>query len=427
MNLTFRPNALEYSARALVGSVRRVQRHRLATSLLGLLLILVVGSSYLTLGALNFNPFVSQYRVRVELDQSGGLLPGQDVTMRGVRIGRVDSVEVAGDKVVAVAAIDTTIEIPASGNVRTAALSAAGEQFLDFVPDTDRGPYLRDGSVVTSDHTSSPVPLSSMLEALSGTLAQIAPEQLRAIMDELGVSAAGPDKLADIIDGGIFMVSALDGVLPQTVSLLHNSKVVLTTLGSTAPELRETAADLSTTLGGVARMSGGFQELVNLAPDTLTTMDAIIAQNSPTMVQLLGNLVTVAQMTHLRVAAFEEFFFPKQRAGSTLDAVASAFHDDGVWALASIYPRYQCDYGVPRRPGTVPDYPEPYLYVDCPNPDPNLLPRGARNAPRPPGWNTPILPPGADPLTTADPTPTGPLTIPTPFGGGRPPSYVPPR
>lgn len=426
--MSARGAAVERPARILVGTVDRVRRYRTTTSLLGLLLVLLTGSGYLLFGALDINPFAAQYRIRVELRESGGLLPGQDVTLRGVRVGEVDSVEVAGGKVVAVAAIDERIRIPATGRVRTAALSAAGEQYLDFLPDTDIGPYLQPGAVVTQDRTSSPVPLSTMLEGLSGILAQADPEQLRAISGELGVDAAGPEKLAALIDGGFFMISTLDGVLPQTVNLLRNSRTVLGTIAETAPSLRDTAAGLSTTMGGIAAMTGGFEHLVTRTPETLAAIDTLMAQNGPTMVQLLGELTTVAQMANPRVPAFEEFFFPKQRSGSALDAMATAFHDGKIWALASIYPRYQCDYQVPRAPGPVPDYPEPYLYSDCTDPDPTLLPRGARNAPRPPGVSPlPVVPPGAHPLDTADPTPSGPLTIPTPYGGPYTPTYVPPN
>ncbi|MET7770043.1 MlaD family protein [Nocardia sp. NPDC005366] len=414
-------------AGAVVHTVRVIRDHSLATSVVGLAAILIAGSGYLTVGALDFDPFDSTYRVRVELGQSGGLLPGQDVTLRGVRVGTVESVDVAGDKVVALASIDSSVRIPDSGQVRAAALSAAGEQHLDFLPDTESGPYLTDGSVVRADRTSSPVPLSRMLESLSSTLIQVDPEKLHAITTELGVSANGPDKLGDIVDGGIFMISTLDSVLPQTVGLIRNSKVVLTLLDDSEVGLRETATDLSSTLAGVSRMTGGFEELVNRTPDTFAAMDAIIAQNSPTMVQLLGNLATVGQMTYLRIPAFREFFWPRQRGGSTLDAISSAFHDGGVWALASIYPRYQCDYDVPRRAGSLPNFPAPYLYSDCTDPDPTLLPRGARNAPRPPGWNAPVLPPGADPAATADPPPTSKHTIATPFGGVDAPNYVPPN
>ncbi|UGT61629.1 MlaD family protein [Nocardia asteroides] len=399
-------------ARLLVGAVRRAHRQRLALSLAGLLAILAGSAAYLGIGTLRMEPFDEPYRVRVELAQSGGLLPGQDVTLRGVRVGKVESVEVAGDRVVAVAAIGERDRIPAAGLVRVAALSAAGEQYLDFQPSTNDGPYLADGAVITADRTATPVPLADMLESLSGTLAQIDPERLAAISRELGVSQGGPDKLAAIIDGGTFLVSTLDTVLPQTVNLLHNSRVVLATLGS--PALGSTAADLAVTAGGLGAMTGGYQQLLAQTPPMLTTVDAVLAQNSPTMVQLLGDLVTVSQVAYTRIPAMEEFFFPQQRAGSALDAVASAFHDGGVWALASIYPRYACDYGTPRRPGSVPDYAPPYLNAQCP--DPTLIPRGAANVPRPPNDPVPADPPG-DPLQTADPPPVGPQSIPTPYGG----------
>lgn len=408
---------LEPPARVLVGTVRQLSRHRLLTSCVGLLLVLVVGVGYLLLGSLQLDPFRSQYQVRVELAQSGGLLPDQDVTLRGVRVGRVRSVAVDGDKVIAVATIRSGVRIPVGGDVRVASLSAAGEQFLDFLPSTESGPYLSDGDVVSQDRTSTPVTLATMLASMSGTLAQLDPAAIEAIRHELGASSAAPEKLAAIVDGGMFMLSTLDSVLPQTVSLLHNSKAVLITLGDVAPGLQATAANLSQTMAGVGSMTGGYQTLVDNTPGALAAVDKIIANNSPTMVQLLGNLTTTSQMAYLHVPALQEFFFPQQRTGSALDAITSAMHDGGVWAMVSPYPRYSCDYDLPRDAGTIPDFPEPFLHARCTNPDPSVLPRGAANAPRPLGDNTATSPPGVDPLQRADPTPTGPPTIPQTYGG----------
>ncbi|GGN99702.1 MlaD family protein [Nocardia rhizosphaerihabitans] len=416
MTETFRRSVWEGPAALLVGVVRRAHHYRVVVSLLGLFTILGGACGHLLFNTLDIDPLSQPYRVRVELDRSGGLLPGQEVTLRGVRVGRIDSVAVAGEVVVVIAAIDENVRIPTSGQVRAAALSAAGEQYLDFVPAGNDGPYLTDGALITADRTSTPVPMSDMLESLSGTLSQIDPARLAAISRELGVGQAGPDKLAAIIDGGTFLISTLDTTLPHTVNLLRNSRVVLATLHDGQNALRSTSTNLSATLGGVSSMTAGFEQLVAQTPPLLTALDTILAENSPTMVQLLGNLVTVSQVAYSRIPALNEFFFPQQRAGSALDAVTSAFHDGGVWALASIYPRYACDYNVPRRAGSIPDYADPYLHADCTDPDPTLMPRGARNAPRP--VDDPVPPPPVDdPFQTADPSPTGPLTIPTPYGG----------
>ncbi|WP_084525301.1 MlaD family protein [Nocardia vaccinii] len=419
---------LEHVLGLVVTVVTRLFRHRIAVSWAALFLTLILGASYLVFGALEINPLVSQYRVQVHLAQSGGLLAGRDVTVRGQRVGRVVSVELtAGGGVVAVAAIDGGTRISERSSVYVAALSAAGEQYLDFSPTSTRGPYLRDGSVIGTTQTSTPVTLAQLLDDLNGTIVQVDPAKIESIVHELGAGSAAPEKLASIIDGGVFLITTLGSVLPQTVSLLHNSEIVLDTVHDLGPGLRATAGELDRTLAGVEARTGGFKRLVDITPSTLTAMDQIIADNSPTMVQLLGNLVTVTQMAYLHAPAMRELFFPKQRQGSAADAVRSVFHDGGVWALASIYPRKECDYNLPNPPITEPSFPEPFLYADCDDQDPALLPRGARNAPRPPGDDTAHRPHGVDPRATADPTPHDRLSIPMPFGGAPAPSYVPPK
>ncbi|MEV6336693.1 MlaD family protein [Nocardia vinacea] len=418
---------VESAASVALAVTDRLVRHRLVISLIALVATLIVGATYVVFGSLELNPFASTYQIRVHLAQSGGLLPDRDVTVRGVRVGRVTSVDLVDGQVVAVASIEAGARIPTDSTVRVAGLSPAGEQYLDFAPATSSGPYLAAGAVIGADRTTVPVQLAQLLGDLTGTIAQLDPDKLQAIVHELGASSAAPEKLAAIIDGGAFMITTLGAVLPQTVSLLRNSEVVLGTARDLGPGLAITAADLERTLAGVNSMTGGFETLLDTAPEMLRTMDQIIADNSPTMVQLLGNLATVAQMSYVHVPAMNDLFFPTHRAGSAADALGTAFHDGAVWAIASIYPRKQCDYNLPRLPITLANHPEPYLYAYCTDPDQTLVPRGARNAPRPPGDDTAHPPAGVDPLTTADPTPQGPLSIPTPYGGAPVPAYVPPK
>ncbi|MGN5238138.1 MlaD family protein [Rhodococcus sp. SJ-3] len=425
--MTEKMSVTDRMAAPVVGAVRTGYRHRLGLSLTALATTLVLGIVYLVFGVFELNPADRKIQVQVHFDQSGGILPDRDVTLRGVPVGRVTAVDLTDDGVVAVASIDSQTKIPQGAEVRVAGLSLAGEQYLDFRPSTDDGPYLTDGAVISTADTSTPVPLSDLMHNLDGMLAQIDPAEVQVIVEELGVSPEAPEKLSDIIDGGTFLISTLDSVLPQTVSVLNTSKVVLNTLAEGSPGMQTTSANLSTLLQGVESMDAGFRTFVDNAPATLGALDSIVADNSPTMVQLLGNLATVSQMAYVRVPALQEFFFPTERDGSTLEAIGSAFHDGGIWAYVNLYPRYTCDYDLPRRPPAVPDFPEPYLYTYCNNPDPSVLIRGARNAPRPPGEEgEAALPPGADPARTADPTPIGPLSVPLTYGGP-PDEYIYPR
>ncbi|MBH0119402.1 MCE family protein [Rhodococcus sp. CX] len=403
---------LEGPARALVTGVRYASAHRLGLSVAALALTLVLGVTYLIFGVFHLDPADRKIHVRVNLGDSGGLLPDRNVTLRGVPVGRVTSVELTDEGVVAVAAIDSSAQIPVGGEVRVAGLSLAGEQYLDFRPASDGGPFLVDGAEIAVGETSTPVPLSTLMGNLDGMLAQIDPDTVRTIVDELGMSAEGPDKLADIVDGGTFLISTLASVLPQTVSVLNTSKVVLGTLSDSAAGLAATSRNLSATLEGIESKDAGFRQFVDGAPATLQSVDTLFADNSPTMVQLLGNLATTAQMAYLRVPALHEFFFPATRGGSTLDALGTAFRDGGIWAFVNIYPRYSCDYDLPRQSPALSNFPEPYLHTYCPNPDPSTLVRGARNAPRPAGEEGGYAPPpGVDPLQQADPTPMGPLSL----------------
>ena len=390
-------------------------RRRMWLSTLGLVMTLVVGAAYVMVGALRVRPFDSAYQVTIQLPESGGLLPNQDVTLRGVAIGRVQSLAITPAGVNAVATVRSDVRIPSSSPVRVSGLSPAGEQYIEFAPDSDAGPYLHDGSVVAQNKTSVPVSLADVLAHADGMLKQVDPAKLELIKKELSLSNEGPQKMADIIDGGTFLLSTLDSVLPQTTSVLRTSRVVLTMAADKNAGLKTATGNLDRTFTGANKMLDGYRKFVDQTPQTLSATDNLFTDNSDTMVGLLTSMATASQLLYVRVPALNALF-PNYR-GSLLDAWGTVMHDHGLWATADIYPRYACDYGTPRRPASSADYPEPYLYTYCRDDDPAVLIRGAKNAPRPAGDDTAGPPPGADLGATTDPTPRGRYTIPTPYGG----------
>ncbi|MBU9766632.1 MCE family protein [Mycobacterium sp. TNTM28] len=397
----------------VVRLVRFGYRRKAWLSAGALVLTLVVASAYLLIGALRVKPFGSTYRLTVQLPESAGLLPNQDVTLRGVRVGRVERLDITGSGVNAVVNVDSAVQIPRSSQVRVSGLSPAGEQYIDFTASSAQGPFLTDGSVIAEGTV--PVSLAQLLADADGALAQVDVDKLELIRRELSLSSAGPRKLADIIDGGTFLLSTLDSVLPETASMLRTSRVVFTLAADKNAGIEVASDNLSSTFDGINRMRDGFRRLTNETPGALNSVDNLFVDNSDTMVQLLGSLATTSQLLYVRVPALHALF-PNYRT-SVLDAIGSVMHDNGLWATGEIYPRYTCDYGTPRRPPSAADYPEPFMYTYCRNDHPGVLVRGAKNAPRPAGDDTAGPPPGADLGRTTDPTPKGRYTIPTPYGG----------
>ncbi|WP_102144455.1 MlaD family protein [Mycobacterium hubeiense] len=422
--MTASRNPVEWAARLVVDAVKAVASRRLLVSAVALALALVVAFAYIAIGGLRINPARKTIAVRVLLPESGGLLPNQDVTLRGIPVGRVRSVTVTQDGVEAVASINADAPIPKDSPVRVSGLSAAGEQYLDFRPEHANGPYLSDGTVIGEGQATIPVTLPRIIDDSRGALAQLDEKKLTALFSEVRVSREGPEKLAGLFDGVIFLSSTLHGVLPETVNLVQDMQSVATTLSDVNAGLRQTSVNLQNVLGGVNKMDGGFRTLVDRGQGQLADVDNFIADNRENMVQLLGNLTTLGQLLYLRTPALQALWNPEHE--SLIDRLNTTIRDGGIWLIGDIYPKYRCDYNIPRLPPAQADFPEPYLYTYCDNPDPSVLIRGARNAPRPPGDDTAGPPPGHDPNAKTDPTPNyPPYTLPTEYGGPQLPAWVP--
>ena len=402
-------------ANVVVGVVKAGHRHRAWLSAMALLLTLVVGVSYLLLGALRWNPFRDTYRVTLQLPASGGLLPNQDVTLRGVPIGKVEKLVVGPGGVNAQVRLNSVVKLSESSKARVSGLSAAGEQYIDFDGGDGKAPFLANGTSVAMGRTEVPVTLADLLAHSDGMLKQVDTDKLEIIKRELSLSKDGPQKLTDIIDGGTYLLSTLDGVLPQTTRLLNTSRITLQLVADKNAGMKVATANLGEVLGGVNRMTGGFRTLTDQAPKAFGAVDNLFTDNSATMVQLLGDLTTASELLYVRVPALNALF-PGYR-GSLFDSLSTVVHDGAFWVNGDIYPRYACDYGTPRQPPASADFPEPFKYTYCRDDDPAVLIRGAKNAPRPGGDDTAGPPPGADLGARTDPSPEGRYSIPTPYGG----------
>lgn len=409
-------NTLNSLVALVIRLVKAVASRKVLLSLVGLVLTAVIAFGYIAIGGLRVNPLHRTMSVRIMLPESAGLLANQDVTVRGIPVGRVEAVNLTDHGVEAVASINSSAHIPADSPVRVSGLSAVGEQYLDFRPAGGGGPYLADGAVISGKQATIPVTLPQIIDHSRGALAQLDADKLGKMFNELHVSKDGAGKLAAILDGGSLLANTVDSVLPQTVSMIRSTRVVFATVADVGPGLRDTTKDLKQVLAGVNRMDGGFRTLVEHGEPQLASLDNLIADNRQNIVQLLGNLTTVSQIIYQRIPALEYLWRPDR--DPFIDRFSAMLHDGGIWAIGDLYPKYRCDYKLPPHSPSDASFPEPYKYTYCDDQDPALLVRGARNAPRPPGDDTAGPPPGYDPRAVTDKTPYYPgYTIQTPYGG----------
>lgn len=374
-------------------------RNRIAVANLGLVLVLLFGSGYLAVAVMRLDLLPDRtYAVTVQLRNSGGLAANNDVTFRGSRIGKVAEVRVSGDGVAAVAEIESGVRIPVGGTVAVGRLSAAGEQYLDFRPDTEGGPYLGDGSMVDVSRTDTPVPVQSLLVNLSGLIGSLNPERLTVIVDELDRALrGGPDRLRNMVSGISQALAGLDGMLPQTQQLIRNLQVIASTTSLAQPDLTTLTTGAGALFRQLAAADQEVRDFLDLAPGQLATLGGFIEETQDPITNLVTNFVAITRAAKLRAPAIAALF-PALREGS--EALGIPAHDGAFHTLVDPWPRPTCDYDtIPVVPTLTSTDTRVRLYNYCVTDNPALQIRGSANAPRP---NVPDNGSGPPPGVTGD-------------------------
>lgn len=386
----------------------RMFRSKIALANIGLVSVLLLGGGYLVVEIMRVSPLRRDIAVTVNMDVSGGLQPGNDVTFRGYRVGKVSSIDLTEKGIVARAVIDANYHIPANGRVSVQALSGAGEQYIDFRPETDNGPYLTDGSVIESRSVSTPTPVSTVLDNSSALISQVDPAKFGKILNELDVAlSGGPDQLRGIVNAISVLSVGMDNLLPQTKSLLTSLRTIAGTTAQAQPDLATLTRNSATIFRQTAAADQELQRFLDQAPGQLASIGATVSRNSDPMTNLAQNLSAITRASQVRKNALA-LFLPRLALG--LNALAVPVRDGEFNTVLDIWLRPTgCRYDTEiYPPSKVQDSRVP-LWNYCQSVAPGLLIRGAPNAPRPPGPNNGAgMKPGVDPRAKSFPvgTPT---------------------
>ncbi|MGW2662610.1 MlaD family protein [Nocardia tengchongensis] len=378
-----------------------VSRHKNLVSNAALVLILLVGASYLAISVMRVNPLRETYTVTVNLDRSGGLQAGNDVTLRGYRVGKVNDITLIdnGAAIAATAEIDKKYSIPADTVVAVGALSGAGEQYIDFRPNTEQGPFLHNGSLVQFDpaKVKTPTPVWSVLDNASALIAQVDPDKFSVILTELDTAlSGGPDQLRSLIDAISIATNGLDNLLPQTTNLLKNLQVISGTTALAQPDLGTLTRNSSVLFNQFNDANAELQKILEQAPGQMRDLGAVLDRTADPMTSLATNFAAITKAAQLRAPALRALF-PSLVIGTSAMGVPA--HDGEFYTIIDIWPRAFCDYATKKvRPDVATENTIPRWAGYCPNPTQDQQIRGSGNAPRPDVPNNGALPPaGADP------------------------------
>jgi phospholipid/cholesterol/gamma-HCH transport system substrate-binding protein len=237
------------------------------------------------------------YVVEVNLPQSGGIFPNAEVTIRGVPVGRVQSLQLTPDGVQASLRIDKGVRIPQATLVRIEDLSAVGEQYVNLLPQRAGGPFLAAGDALPVTAASTPLDFTTLLVDLNRLATSIGTDQLHTVVAELGTAFgnSGPD-LARILVHARSLVDALAKAQPSTDRLLGASGSVLGTQADLSGQLRRLSVGLDRLSESVAEVDPSLRQILEQGQATLAATTALLEQNQANVGVLLGNVLTVGQV-----------------------------------------------------------------------------------------------------------------------------------
>ena len=253
-----------------------------------------VGARYARLDRLVYD---SAYRVNAQFTQSGGIFTGAEVSYRGVKVGQVSDMRLTRDGVDVVLSIDKGHKIPADTLALVANKSAVGEQYVDLEPRTDKGPFLKEGSGISTANTAVPKSTTQILTSVDSFVNSVPQDSLRTVVSELGAGfkGSGPD-LARLIDSSSSFIDAANQNFGVTTALIKDSNTVLRTQAEKGSAIRSFSQNLALFSGVVADNDAALRALIDNGSATANELRTFLEQNQVDLGGLINNLVTTGEV-----------------------------------------------------------------------------------------------------------------------------------
>ena len=338
---------------------------------------------------------IGQYRVTIDLPETGGLYPRGNVTYRGAQVGLVEKVNLTDTGVEAVLLLNKDVKIPADVDAQVHSVSSVGEQYVQLIPRSGEGPSLRNGDVIPRDRTSVPTDINTVLDATNLGLQAIPQDNLKTVVDEAytAVGGLGPE-LRRLINGSTTLAIDARKDLDSLLTLVDESQPVLNSQTDTAGSIQAWAANLASISGQLRDQDGAVAGVLQKGPGAADEVRSLFDRLQPTLPIVLANLVSVGEVALAYQPSLEQLLVLLPQGTAVTQAVGVAksgtkqdyMGDYLVFNLNLNLPP-PCTTGFlpaqQQRSPTFEDYPdrpEGDLYCRVPQDAPFNV-RGARNLP----------------------------------------------
>ena len=332
---------------------RRVIINTIAFGVLSLVLIVVMAFQVLP------TVFGRSYSIYGIFTAAGGVATNQEVTYRGVQVGRVGEMTLTDRNVRIELIIEAGHRIPRDGtSARVLFKSAVGEQFVDLLPDHVGAPFFASGDTIPIERTSIPIQIEDLLRELDAVLRSIDPQALGSLINELGagLSGHGEDLKNIILALDTFAQVGADR-RDELAGLIGDGADIQDSFNSTREDFVRAQEAARAVLATLVARKGDVQRTLEATRDLGTEIIALLDHRKQELNQILADLGDVVRISHAHQGDLDKTL---TYLGPFLaDAVAAYDAPYFVFNLLSNDEAPSCTYDPSSRPvRSVTDPPE---------------------------------------------------------------------
>ncbi|MFA6299860.1 MAG: hypothetical protein WC642_11880, partial [Nocardioides sp.] len=209
-------------------------------------------------------------------------------------------------------------ELPVDSPMFVHNLSAVGEQYLDFEPPDDDGPYAENGTVLEGSVESLPVDEADLLIELDAFVNSVDKKNLQVLIRELGAMFEGTGKSLEVLlDSGGQFVDEASANTDATIRLLETGLTVLRTQRDEGENILAFSRDLRLLTDALRQSDPDLRATLQGTPGAARELQALLEDLEPTLPVLLGNAISVNQIVVSHLDGLEQLLvtFPRTIAG----------------------------------------------------------------------------------------------------------------
>lgn len=290
---------------ALPGS-RRTRRTILAAALITVL----VGAAFVVL---NRSTDVSRLRLVAYFSNSNGIFAGDDVRIRGVTVGSVESIEPQPTKVKISFWIEDKYPVPADAKAVILSPTLVTSRAIQLTPPYRGGPVMHGDAVIPLDRTAVPIEFDDFrvqLEKLTETLQPTEPGGVSTLGEVVNTAAdnlrgQGP-AIRDAIVKLSQTISALGDNSDNTFTSVKNVAMLVSALRDSGDLLRHLNENLASVSGLLANDSGEVAAALKNFNEVVTEVTSFVAENQESLGTTSDKLASISTALHESLGDLEQ-------------------------------------------------------------------------------------------------------------------------